>query len=85
MNTFNDNDNETPEYGYADYDYAPADTIAWRGFNNRTGTPAAWSQTHRTNDNGRTTLCGLTVPAEAFEFCASGGFNRCKRCAKAKA
>jgi len=71
-------------YEYDDNDNA-AGTIAWRGFNNRTGTPAAWSQTHRTADYGRTTLCGAKVPQDAFDTCATGAGKPCARCAKAKA
>ncbi len=44
----------------------------------------AWSKVHRTADNGRTTLCGMTVP-ESFNTDSWSQMGACKQCLASKA
>jgi hypothetical protein len=64
------------ELGEYDYD---TKSVAWRMFDNRKGKPAPWSKLHETNDNGMTTLCGVTVP-ESYDSDNYGDGKRCARC-----
>ena len=59
--------------------YIEPKTVAWRDFDNRTGTPAPWSKRHYTLDNGKTTVCGQTVP-ESYDSDEGYGRVYCKRC-----
>ncbi len=54
-------------------------TIAWRDFDNRTGTPKRWSKLHKTADGGKTTKCGQTVPY-SYDTDPHANTDRCTKC-----
>ncbi len=60
---------------WADDDIADNKTVAWQ-----TSEFGAWSKTHRTNDNGVTTLCGKTVPVVVADSDSTSSQGRCKKC-----
>jgi len=65
----------------ADDDGVEPATVAWQASDR-----GPWTATHETLDRGRTTRCGLTVPAVVA--CAdawSDTKGRCKRCLKHRA